>query len=372
MIFWDFKKAFFSLLIFSLLCLSFSCKKKEKADMAVKELISDSLSAEVILSEREGTATEDFSEYSDDAKSFDDLADFSGAENLEELIDTQSEEERIAESLEELENAADAVEDEEPAEEERFAEEFSGSDSLLLFSQLDDEVVESGYEDGCKTLVYSIGGSTKKNFYDSEYRLIKSDFWEISTPSDSKIVKSESFEYHNLEKNPWLKLIKYDAKLEKIYYAGKNVIEKTESYKLVKEKPYITRICLYTYDGEGRETEIKSRDFSYNDEEDTKRRSVFEKVIKYKYNKADADGNEIPPDRYYYENGELKSYEKYTSVYGTYTMGYYFDKKYSVVTVYQNNQKVREIIYFDGNPVRIHRNDEEGKKGRMKDEKADF
>ena len=356
MIFWDCKKALSLFFIFSLILLSFSCSKKEKVQQEEKSLLSNNQSVSPAVSDvLELPSSLEDALLSEDAKA----SAFPDEESLtEEIPDSQEEEERITASLDEMKNALPEDEAEDEPEEEKTALDFCGKDSFLLFSELDNEVIERGFEDGYQTLVYSIGGKVKKNFYDGEYRLAKSEFWEISTLSDSRIVKSELYEYHNSNKKPFLKLIKYDSKIDKIFYSENNLIEKSESYKIVRDKPYITKISLFKYDSQGRQTEIKNRDFSYNDEEDTKRRSVFEKVIKYRYNQPDAQGNEIPPNMYYYENGELKSYENYTSVSGTYTMGYYFDKKYSVVTVYQNNQKIREIIYLDGNPVRIHRKDD--------------
>ena len=276
--------------------------------------------------------------------------------SLEELATYEAEEEHIASVLEDLENH---VNDSEaiysPDEFEKPSVNYVTSDDLLNFSQFDDEVIEVSKDGERRVMIYSIGNKVNRRFFDDDYRLEKSEFWEIAAFDTSKIIKTEFFSYKNGEKKPYLKAVDYEQKYEAFYYAKNGLVEKSEAYKKVEGKNYITEICRWSYDGEKRITQIKTRTFSYNSEEDIKRRSVFVKTFLYSYNPDSEDGKEIPPDVKYYENDVLKSYEKYSLTLGSYTKHYYFDDGISIKTWYVDDKKVREAVYQNDRLLRVNK-----------------
>ena len=71
----------------------------------------------------------------------------------------------------------------------------------------------------------------------------------------------------------------------------------------------------------------------------------FAKKYTYSYN-----GDEIPPDFLYYENGVLKMQNKYSTTKGTYTSRIYFDDDFSVKTYYENELRVKDT-YYSGNKI---------------------
>ena len=340
--------SFLYILIFSLslLCVS-SCRKNSRKiaeESTIEEKVPDS-STEVEKDFKADEAPE-VSEYSD--------------MSIEELAAYESEEERIASVMEELENHVN--DSEATYDEDEFAKpslDFCNSDGLLSFSQFDNEVIELSKDNEKRVTIYSIGNKVNRRFFDSDYRLEKTEYWEIDSLDTSKIIKNEFLYYKGEEKRPYLKTVDYEDKLEDFYYNADGTVEKSENYKKVNGKKYITEICQWTFDSQKRITRIKTRTFIYNSEEDTKRRDVFVKIFSYKYNPPSEDGEEIPPDVQYFENDVLKSYERYSPKSGTYTKHYYFDGGISIKSWYVDDKKVREAVYHDGKVMRVNKIDEQ-------------
>lgn len=241
---------------------------------------------------------------------------------------------------------------------ENLSTDFRTSDDLLSFSQFENEVIEVAKDEDRRVIIYSIGNKTNRRFFDQDYRLKKSEFWEIASFDDSKIIKNEFFYYKGDSKRPYLKTEDYENKREDFYYREDGLVLKKENFKKVNGKNYVTEITRWSFDGENRITQVKTRTFLYNDDEDTKRRDVFVKTFSYKYNAKAEDGTEIPPDVKYYENDVLKSHERYSTKPGTYTQHFYFDGGINIKTWFVDNQKVREVIYKNDEVVRVNKIDE--------------
>lgn len=341
------------ILIFSLCALYLSSCKKGKDKAAEK--IPDN---DTEITESPAQDFNEAEELSENAAepSDEELLEYTDDMSIEELANYEAEEERIAASIEALENH---ISDGETEENFKTADEFCGRDDLLSFSQFDDEVIEVSRFDDKRVMIYSIGNKVNRRFFDEEYRLIKTEYWEIASFDNSKIYKKEFFHYKGDEHRYYMKTVDYDEGCEDYYYRPDGIVEKSESYKKVKGKKYITEICRWTFDSQKRITQVKTRTFSYNDEEDTKRRDVFVKTFTYKYNPPAEDGQEIPPDVKYYENDVLKSYERYSVTPGSYTQHYYFDNGISIKTWYVDNKKVREIVYQNDKVMRVNKIDED-------------
>ena len=241
---------------------------------------------------------------------------------------------------------------------EKISTDFQNSSQLLSFSQFENEIIEVSKDSEKRIIIYSIGNKTNRRFFDQDYRLKKSEFWEIASYNDSKIIKNEFFYYRGQSKKAYLKSVDYEDKWEDFYYSDNGSVIKSEKYKKVRGKNYITETSRWTYDSQNRVTQLKIRTFFYNSDEDTKRRDVFVKNFFYSYNTPSDDGSEIPPDVKYYENDVLKSYEKYSNKAGNYTQQYFFDGGISIKTWYEDNKKVREVIYQNDKVMRVNNIDE--------------
>ena len=73
------------------------------------------------------------------------------------------------------------------------SKDFYGKDDLLAFSEFESEVIEISKSEDKKVSDYSLGNRVNRRFFDQDYRLVKSEFWEIANYNDSKITKTEKF-----------------------------------------------------------------------------------------------------------------------------------------------------------------------------------
>ncbi|EID85410.1 hypothetical protein MSI_11280 [Treponema sp. JC4] len=274
-------------------------------------------------------------------------------EEVEEIPLEEAAGESEAINLEEIEEAVEKV------REEYLSKDYTGKSSLLAFSEFENEIIQPDSLDGNRVMIYSIGNKTRRRFFDQQYRLERSEFWEINGARDSRIVRQEYFKYFGNEKKVNVKIVENEKDGESIFYRRDGLVEKIEAFKKVEEKPYITQIRRWKYDKDNRISELSVRTFSYNSEEDTKRRGVSAKAFRYKYNPKNEAGEEIPADVSFYENDILKSVEKYSPVLGSYTQQYFFDHGISVKTWFVKYNRVREVIYQNERVLRIHKFDEE-------------
>ena len=190
---------FFSLIILSSLLIIISCKK---------------------------TKTELENEQPEEKK--EELYDFySPAEDnaawVEELL-IRLEEERIAEEISKMEDSlseyqleteesneteVDTIDqnEENPVEQKNPVEEFfenmqegkvlSGKNNEMRFYEFDNEILAPQYTAEGLVIVHSADGNVIRQFYDTEYKLIKKEEWKITTVADAKKLRSEDFIYSN-------------------------------------------------------------------------------------------------------------------------------------------------------------------------------
>ena len=104
-------------------------------------------------------------------------------------------------SLEEIEEAVEKV------REEYLSKDYTGKSSLLAFSEFENEVIQPDSLDGNRVMIYSIGNKTRRRFFDQQYRLERSEFWEINGARDSRIVRQEYFKYFGNEKKVSVKTV---------------------------------------------------------------------------------------------------------------------------------------------------------------------
>ena len=200
-------------------------------------------------------------------------------------------------------------------------------------------------------------------FYDTLFRLIKKEYWKMTSIEDSKITATELYEYQGQSKNPVQKIIQNDT--------AKIVSKLDENGLVIKAEKFINdvgdeenslpvNITEWLYDSEQRITTETITDISYNASGKILKKTVKKQIFDYK--KADAakeksgeenkNENDIPPDYEYYEDGILKRKTEYTTK-GTFTNLIVFDESNSVKTYYEDYAKVKDIYITDGAERRV-------------------
>jgi len=192
--------------------------------------------------------------------------------------------------------------------------------------------------------VYYADGKATRHFYDSSFRLIKKEYWNMESVANASIRASESYEYQDDSKFPYQKIIENESsKIVSNFNQDGLVIraEKTVSELLVE-------VSQWKYDEQKRL--IMETVTGYNYDEKTKKlKSTSEKKQLYIYNKKE---EELPPDYEYYENNILKTKTVYTAK-GNYSTLINFDEENSVTTWYENHIKVKDVYTSRGVQKRV-------------------
>ena len=354
----------FSLIFFLSLSLS-SCraKKSEKGagggeELAVEKKNKLSAGGEVAASDDEGFAsgqenlaadgeiltldgdplTSDGEKLSSDGEAF-----LAGQEGL------------LAEDLENLDDFIENLEQgnlQPPPSEEEEEKELTlvSKKGELSLNALSDEALFPQHTEDYTVLVFANKKKIVRKFYDKNSRIIKKEDWKISDISNTKLLKTELYEYQENSFSLKNKII-LENQIKSYYdYTDKLLLSSVKKYALYtekdREKEALLFECFYEYDDKNRLTLEESREYDYAADSYKKLSKVFEKKYVYKYSFEE----DIPADFEYYENKVLKVKKLYTKEKGTYTNYIYFDDDYCVSVFYKNGRIVKEI-YSKGNKV---------------------
>ena len=377
---WKLPKLLFFILLLSLAgSLTFSCKKGQKENAADSQLQTEV--------EEESEDQEDYSEYSFYSPATDNASwveealarieeeriaeelrameeSFSDYEedDLEYEEENQSSEEELneetspEEGLEDSEAAEADTESEEKKEEEIsevekfFQEEKKGQiktekNDYLKFFEFDDETFSQQRVNGKLILIHSSRNSVTRNFYNENYLLEKRESWNIGSAENASLQKTERFEYYKDSSLISSKKITEKDFTERVSYNAQGKPVKSERYAIAEDKERIVSKRNISYNSEGKILSDELTDYVYKGKDYSELDYSFVKKYTYSYN-----GDEIPPDFLYYENGVLKMQNKYSTTKGTYTSRIYFDDDFSVKTYYENELRVKDT-YYSGNKI---------------------
>lgn len=271
-------------------------------------------------------------------------------ENTEDSVINLEDSATILENLENNENAT--IEDEENLSEiEKNLEQSKLLEKLyinklneLKILQFEDEVLipnDNSFIEKNKSTV-------SKSFYDDNYRLVKKEHWKIGSLIESKVEKTELYEYK--ENTMLLKQKKEITDLEtKIYfYNDFGLLTSVDEYKIFEDKDYLVKKTTFDYDNKNRLKTDNQTFYTY----DEKFKKITKKTVKtYKY--FNKENEESTPDSEFYEDGKLRIKNVYSDVNGTYTSEVYFDNNMSVKSFYENDLLKKEIFYVDGVEKRV-------------------
>lgn len=295
------------------------------------------------------------------------------ADWVEELV-IAVEEERIAGEILAMEDAleeAEYVPEDLNAEiEKALSDEIEtvsriGKDNKLRIMEYDQEIFIPQETDENFITIDSDGNLIKRSFYDSQYRLVKKEYWQINSHSDGKLKESEEYVFGEEGYRPVQKSYRTEERFTNTDYndAGqaihskeyKTVEFKKESKKTGKVKTttqdVVTAEYTWNYNSDGKIQEQLCTLYFYDESYNNLEYSFVKKYI-YMYNDFETDEDEdIPPDFEYYENDVLKMKNKYTAELGTYTSQVYFENDFAVKTYYEKYKKVRDV-YTSGKIVK--------------------
>ncbi len=352
-------KNLFLLLSFSLIILlslsSCRAKKSEKGAAGGKVASSDEIAS---ASGQENLAADGESLTSDGEKLTSDrenlTSDGEGLSSDGEAF-SDGQEDFLAEDLENLDDFIESLEQgnlQPPPSEEEEEKELTlvSKNGELSLNALSDEALFPQHTEDYTVLVFANKKKIVRKFYDKNSRIIKKEDWKISDISNTKLLKTELYEYQDNSFSLKNKIIIENQTKSYYDYTDKLLLSSVKKYALYtendREKEALLFECFYEYDDKNRLTLEESREYDYAADSYKKLSKVFEKKYVYKYSFEE----DIPADFEYYENKVLKVKKLYTKEKGTYTNYIYFDDDYCVSVFYKNGRIVKEI-YSKGNKV---------------------
>lgn len=270
---------------------------------------------------------------------------------VDELL-IKIEEERIADEIAEMEDSLEEYEDPQEHYEEEIekaldenieATEYLDDTDLLKFMEFDGEVFIPQKTNEGLVLIHSVGGNITRSFYDQTYRVTKKETWNITSVERSDLVQTEESIYDGESVRPQKIIVSSKDTVKEINYNSDGLITLVENFDVYKDKNYITSKITRVYDDEKRLLAEQSVEYTYKDEKYKKIDYKFTKKHVYKYN----EGEDIPPDFEYFEDGILKMKNKYSTEKGTYTSQIFFEDGFSVKTYYEEELKVRDVFYMN-------------------------
>ncbi len=344
-------KYLFLLLSFSLIILLSlsSCRaKKSEKEAAGGEVISSDEIASASGQENPAAEGETFPDEENNTSDGETLtsdgeAFFDGQEGL------------LAEDLENLDDFIESLEQgnlqpHQSEEEEEKELTLVSKKGELSLNALSDEALFPQHTEDYTVLVFANKKKIVRKFYDKNSRIIKKEDWKISDISNTKLLKTEFYEYQENSFSLKNKIIIENQTKSYYAYTDKLLLSSEKKYALYtekdREKEALLFECFYEYDDKNRLTLEESREYDYAADSYKKLSKVFEKKYVYKYSFEE----DIPADFEYYENKVLKVKKLCTKEKGTYTNYIYFDDDYCVSVFYKNGRIVKEI-YSKGNKV---------------------
>lgn len=189
--------------------------------------------------------------------------------------------------------------------------------------------------------------SVSKSYYDDLYRVIKKEHWSIGKLLDSKIIKTELFEYYDDTLVSKSKTEITEAEKKVSVFNKNGFVEKIEEYSIFENQNYLISETNLSYDEKDRINEKTETKYIY-DEEYKMKPTVNTKRFVY-HNK---ENEELPADYEYFENDILKIKVVYSETKGNFTQEIFFDNM-SVKSFYEDNLLKKDIYYIDGVEKRV-------------------
>lgn len=259
--------------------------------------------------------------------SLEDLTDNFSAEN-DSLFDSSDDTE-----LSDSQKNADSPDDN--------PEKYFSSGNEFTSMEFEKEIFIPQQAGGEKVLVHSSKGSVSRSFYDDFMRLTKIEYWNIKSFSDSKLLKSELYEFSSEEaRTPSKKTVLRDNSKQDFFYDSESRCQKQMEYSIAEDgTETLISTTGWTYNKDGKILVQQTDDYSGE--------TVFTKMRKYVYN-----SNGLPPESLYYENGVLKLWTTYSAE-KDYISKIFFDDDFAVTTYYEGGIRIKDVYTMGKNVLRV-------------------
>lgn len=283
------------------------------------------------------------------------------------------EEERIGQELGEMEElvntglyggeeegAQEAAENEKKIQ-ELIAVEVVNVENTLEFMEYGKEIFIPQKNGDNWILINAFNSKVSRSFYDKLFRCYKEEKWEIDNKGKEDLTKTvetvyfeDSFRIVSKTTTAFLGGEKKQKTLKNQLFNDKGLLAREENFLLSEHSPdndgenkKIISQLDFKYDEENRITESNVTEFNYDNDDSLEQSYSFNKKYLYKYN-----GDDIPADFDYYEDGKLKIRNIYKSA-NTYRSQIFFDEDFSVETFYENGKIVKEVFVTGEDKKRI-------------------
>ena len=221
--------------------------------------------------------------------------------------------------------------------------------SRLKVMEFESELFVPSAREDSSVLVHYSNKAAVRLFYDNLYRLTKKEYWKMDSVENAKITGTEQYSYKEESKKPYEKIITTEESIFVSKLNENGLVTRTEKYSVSKDNASVKKLVqttTWTYDEKNR---ILSE--AVKEGQNTKKQ-VFTYVKSDAAAKKSEEGDELPPDYEYYENGVLLTKTEYQKK-GAYSTTIWFDKTTSVRTDYENYVKLREVYYINGVQGRV-------------------
>ena len=336
------KKLFFCLCFISVFFSFFSCSKKKNqssenstsqksidsvAEISGTTFLNNENNGEIIVENNEAEKT----------------IDENSNENLMEETDSDEEnQENLVDILELEENSQEPIQNEEEIVEKILL----NSKSKLQMMQYEKELFIPNQQEENFVHINSDGTNVVRSFYDSGYKLIKNETWNIPSVEKAALISEEFYEFAEGSIYPNKKTTKKQNETTICKYDEKGNVIFAQIDFLHEDKSFIKEKTSWTYTSDGKIKTEETSEYIYNKKNPTELEKIFVKKHNYLYNKGD-----IPPNYEYFEDGILKVKTEYSKK-GWYKKNIYFDDEYLVSTYFENNLRKKDVYFYKGSVLK--------------------
>lgn len=229
----------------------------------------------------------------------------------------------------------------------------TGDVSLFKF---EDEILSLKNKDDKRIIVSGEGELLKRSFYNERFLLTKKETWSIKDLYESKLLKTQTYDYNENEKLS-RSTISEDEKKTFLDYDSlgrainlrefkrielENEKEKDDEKKSPVIKFILDKRVRYKYNNEGKVAEKELTQYLYEggDPLAITKKHIKKELFTYKVEK----GN---PDYLYFEDGVLRIKRLYTDK-TTYVETKFFDGGYMVESIYDKGDHKKDNYYMGG------------------------
>ena len=269
-------------------------------------------------------------------KAENELKDFEGLENQEDVIQ---------------ETFYSEVDPELPEAQEKTAEtgrSVKNKDSRLAVFTYEDEFLGIQYGESSRIVVRGDSKNLVRFFYDGLMRIEKKETWIYAGNIDSsRLLNTQLFRYDGDTSVPSSSMLKGTDFRQELKYDKKGRVIQSSEFLMDGDEEYQNSRTSWIFMDDGRVQEKKYEIFNYRKGKKRRLLNIESKKEKYQYKVSDS-----VPDYYYFENDELRMKTEYSTE-SDYITTVLFNGGFVIESYYENHTKKKEVFLLNGVVNRI-------------------